>query len=72
MRVHLQALQIVAETARRQATVLGVSDTLSRPRLDSLREQCPRDFDGNIGQRASRATFRNDPLGETLALDGRS
>ena len=29
MRVHLQALQIVAETARRQATVLGVSDTLS-------------------------------------------
>jgi hypothetical protein len=29
MRVHLQALQIVAETARRQATVLGVSDTFS-------------------------------------------
>jgi hypothetical protein len=29
MRVHLQVLQIVAETARRQATVLGVSDTLS-------------------------------------------
>jgi hypothetical protein len=27
--VHLQALQIVAETARRQAMVLGVSDTLS-------------------------------------------